>query len=186
MKTCKLVKISMIVLICLCHITCDSDSNSDLVTGELHVVISDENWNGILIPNGQQCDAFEGSNQYSPILSVSSIPKSANVLVLEFNDESYTPMDNGGHGKVAFWIKLGVGFVTVPGIPGHSFDLPENFELVQQHLAAGFYTAGAYLPPCSGGINNLYSITVKAQYVEGDMYYLSDTLAETTIHMGRY
>lgn len=139
-----------------------------------------DTWDGKTVPAGAQCGKFGGTAP-SPAITVSAIPAAANALVLEFSDRSYTPMDNGGHGKVGYRLEAGSETVVVPPIPPHTTDLPAAFWTVAEHGAPGWDKAGAYLPPCSGGKGNSYYVTIKAVQTEGD------TLTEiehTVLEMG--
>jgi len=130
---------------------------------DLVVSFADSKWDGKQIPNGQQCNRFGGSAN-TPSLIVKNIPASPNALIMEYSDKSYAPMDFGGHGKIGYTIETGAKEVTIPSVPGHTFNLPEDFFLVQAHQNPGWDKAGAYMPPCSGGTGNFYSVEVKAVY----------------------
>lgn len=43
----------------------------------------------------------------SPEIKISGIPEDTEAIVLMFNDETFQPMDRGGHGKVAMLIEPG-------------------------------------------------------------------------------
>src|SRR5688500_18097487 len=127
----------------------------------LEAKLADDAWDGVEVPEGQQCQKFGGKG-LSPALAVSGIPNGASHLVLEWSDRTYPPMDKGGHGKVAYAIESGKTEVTVPSVPGHTVELPSGFSVVEQHKAPTWDKPGAYLPPCSGGRGNSYYVTVKA------------------------
>lgn len=150
--------------------------------GTLEAAFTDPRWDGETVPTGAQCQKFGGS-EGSPALRVGNIPAAANALVLEFSDRSYAPMDNGGHGKLGYAIEPGTGEVTVPSAPPHTTDLPDGFWTVAEHGAPRWDTAGAYLPPCSGGKGNSYWLAVRAVIREGDAL---TEVARTTLEMGRY
>lgn len=143
---------------------------------------ADPAWNGKKAPDGQQCQKFGGKG-VSPELEVGGIPEGANAIVLEFSDRSYAPMDNGGHGMFGFEIEPRAGAVTVPSVPGHTFDLPPGFFLVREQQAPSWDQAGAYLPPCSGGRGNAYYVTVKAVHRQGEEIH---ELASVVLEMGTY
>lgn len=73
-------------------------------------------------------------------------------------------MDDGGHGKIGYRITKGTTETAIPSVPGHTFALPEGFFLVAAHQGSSWDKAGAYMPPCSGGMGNRYYVTVKAIY----------------------
>jgi hypothetical protein len=91
-------------------------------------------------------------------------------------------MDNGGHGKIGY--RISHEDVLVPSLPGHSFELPDGFFLVEAQRAPTWDKAGAYLPPCSGGKGNRYAVTVKA--VEVSKGEVIRVLEQTTLSMGSY
>ena len=155
---------------------------------QLDISFTDSRWDGEKVPDGQQCRKFGGERSATPEIKVESIPAAANALVVEYNDLSYAPMRNGGHGKIGYHIEPGTTSIVIPSVPGHSFDLPEGFFLVAEHQAPHWDTAGAYLPPCSGqgGLGSSYSATVKAimkANSEGEKPLL---LAEGVIQMGEF
>jgi len=124
--------------------------------------LADKAWDGETIPEGQQC-SHQGGNGSTPALEISGIPPSTNEIAVAFNDESFPLMNHGGHGVLAFAID-NVGVVTLPPIPGETNDLPEGVRSLVPHQATKKrYSPGtAYLPPCSGGLGNKYSITITA------------------------
>lgn len=140
-------------------------------------------WDGVKVPAGQQCARF-GGNGSTPVIKVEHIPGKTSALVLEFSDQTYQAMDNGGHGKIGYRIAKDAKQAIIPAVAGHTFDLPIGFFLVEAQRAPTWDKAGAYLPPCSGGKGNSYYVTVKAvKEVDGKV---SEVLAETAIKMGRY
>lgn len=154
-----------------------------VLAADLNAKISDPAWDGKTVPKGQQCNRF-GGKAMSPALEVSGIPADAEALVLSFDDRSHAPMNNGGHGQVIYKIKKGINSVRVPSIPPHSFDLPNGFRLLAAHRSPSWDTAGAYMPPCSGGRGNEYVVVVKAVTLKGDN--VGKSLAKVDVAMGRY
>ena len=152
------------------------------LSAELELSFVDSAWDGDLVPDGQQCQKFEGRGA-TPEIKVSGIPSGANALILEFSDRSYKPMDDGGHGKLGYEIEPGAGEVTIPSVAGHTTDLPEGFYVVAEHQAPNWDKAGAYLPPCSGGRGNSYYVTVKAVHRMGDENHEQ---ASAVLEMGKY
>lgn len=140
---------------------------------------ADEAWDGKKVPIGQQCQKFGGNNPATPRLIVSEIPPESNALVLEYSDRSHEQMDKGGHGKMKFMLDPERKEVEVPSVPGHTFDIPKEFMLIEAHLGPGWDKAGAYMPPCSGGKGNEYYMTIKAVKDE-------KVTATTTLEMGKY
>jgi hypothetical protein len=159
---------------------------ADVPVQDVQLALADSDWDGVKVPAGQQCQRFGGENPSTPRIQVGDVPEGADAIILEFSDRSYPPMDDGGHGMVGFQISPGTREVVVPSIPGHTFDLPEGFFLIQEHQAPSFDTAGAYMPPCSGGRGNTYYVTVKAVTLHSleDLSYT--LLAQAILEMGKY
>ncbi len=151
--------------------------------GAFKASFTDAAWDGNKIPAGQQCGRFGGKGA-TPGFKVEQIPASANALVIEFSDQTYQPMNDGGHGKIGYHIASGTKQVSLPSVPGHTFDLPAEFFLVEAQRAPTWDKAGAYLPPCSGGKGNTYMMTIKA--VKETDGKVGTTLAETSLKMGQY
>ena len=174
------IKLSALLAILICSVSAYS--------AELELSFTDPAWTGEGIPEGQMCNRFnEGSakNPQSPELVVKGIPAEADAIVLYFSDRTFARMDNGGHGQVGYKIPTGSTEVTVPRIPGHTENLAENFWMVKAHGAPTWDTAGAYLPPCSGGRGNNYFIDVKAVKL-GDNNDVSNVLAEGSIKLATF
>lgn len=149
----------------------------------LFASLADSAWDGVKIPDGQQCAKFSGKGE-SPRIRVNNIPPRTDAIVVEFSDETYEPMRDGGHGKVGYYVDKRMTEVTVPPIKGHTFDLPESFFVVEPQRAPQWDTAGAYLPPCSGGKGNTYAATIKAvRLMNGRVV---ETMADTNLILGKY
>lgn len=159
------------------------ESTADSV---LKVSFADPVWDGRRVPAGQQCLRFGGENPSTPRLMVQGIPAGTNVIVMEYSDRSHAPMDNGGHGKIGYRIPEGIKEVTVPSVPGHSFEMPEGVFIIAPHRAPGWDTAGAYMPPCSGGRGNAYYVTVKAVYQPSAGSTDFKVLGQASLEMGTY
>lgn len=152
----------------------------------LNLTFADSEWDGKTIPDGQQCQRQGGENPSTPRIQVNNIPEEADAIILEFSDRNYGPMDDGGHGKIGYKISEGTKEVVIPSVLGHSFDLPEGFFLVQEHKASSYDTAGAYMPPCSGGIGNSYYVTVKAIREMSEEDKTFTLLAQGILELGKY
>jgi hypothetical protein len=152
--------------------------------GELAVAFADPAWTGERVPEGQQCSRYGGHGK-TPALRVSGIPVGADAIILEFNDETYKPMDRGGHGIIGFRIALREA-VLLPSVAGETNELPEGVFVVAPHLAnkPGYSPGTAYLPPCSGGKGNTYTATVKA--VRTHAGGRRETLAAIRLVLGTY
>ena len=146
----------------------------------LSVTLADPAWNGKNIPADQVCKKFGGNQAKSPALKVEGVPADADALLLSFNDESYAPMDKGGHGVVRVQLNKS-STVQVQSIPGETDTLPTGISVVTKHRGTGWSgTGGAYLPPCSGGRGNTYTIDVSVINGSGTI------VAKGKIAMGKY
>ncbi len=145
----------------------------------LEVKLSDSVWDGVKIPVGQQCNKFGGESPATPKLHVMDIPSGSDSIVLEYSDRDSKKMDNGGHGRMSYSIDAMSKVVDIPSVPGHSFDLPEKFTIIEAHRGAGWDKEGAYMPPCSGGNNHAYYVTIKT--MKGDM-----VTAKTVLALGKF
>lgn len=136
-------------------------------------------WSGGKIPAGQQCK-LNGGNGGTPPMRVSGVPAGAVWIVAYFNDKSYKPLSrNGGHVTIAFPVR---GAVTdLPAVPGMTARLPGGAQVMAAAKASGKYASPGYLPPCSGGRNNRYSVDLKAIDKQGKVL---DEIRDFTI--GRY
>ncbi|MFH1198486.1 MAG: hypothetical protein V1720_22475 [bacterium] len=160
----KSIKLAAVVLLIIKITACSTGKYipvDDVV--KLDVKFADPRWNGVTIPNGEGCKRC-GENGSTPALIVKNIPVNTNAIIMEYCDRSYQLMNNGGHGIIGFWLVPNTGEVFIPSVPGHTFELPENFFLIAEHLKPGLDKAGAYLPPCSCRGGNSYSVKVKAVY----------------------
>jgi len=151
---------------------------------KLDVTFADASWDGKNIPKGQQCNKF-GGNGATPALIIKNIPVKANALIFEYSDQDNARMNYGGHGQIIYAITPGSTQITVPSVPGHTFELPDYFSLISAHANPGWDKAGAYMPPCSGGKGNRYYVTVKAVYDTPDKKN-SLFLGESRLNLGRY
>lgn len=134
---------------------------SALIGSELKVDFADKKWDGINIPKDEVCSDYNLEAGSTPAFKISNIPVNGVKIVFSYNDKTFTKMDNGGHGVVAYKIKKGTKSVEVPPLLGETFTLSNGFEIVQAHTGTRFNkTAGAYLAPCSGGKNNTYTVTI--------------------------
>lgn len=150
----------------------------------IKVAFVNPQWDGKRVPDGQQCGKF-GGNGATPELQISNIPSNANAIIMEYSDRDYGKMDHGGHGKIGYRLTPGTRQVTIPSLPGHSFELPDNFFLVSSHINPAWDRPGAYLPPCSGGQGNRYYVTVKVVYMapKGEQSLL---LGHANLNLGSY
>lgn len=150
----------------------------------LEVTFTDPEWDGITIPDGQQCSMFGGEGA-SPEILVNNIPEGANAVTVSFSDRTYKPNDLGGHGIIGVWVLDQQESITIPSVPGESSDLPEGMFIVSEYRS-NRGSGGAYLPPCSGGNGNEYYATVQAVYVGQTDDEVSQVLGEAVIELGVY
>lgn len=145
----------------------------------LDVKLADKAWDGVKIPEGQQCQKFGGVNPSTPKWIVSDIPAGSDAIILEYSDRDSERMNNGGHGKMRFAINSTAKKVELPSVPGHTFEIPAGFTMIEAHRGPGWDKEGAYMPPCSGGKGHAYYVTIKT--LKGDK-----VTAETIKEMGKY
>ena len=120
---------------------------------EFFLKTKDRNWKGKPLT----CD--------DPLLSYTEGTAQINV---EFNDESYRPLStDGGHGIIGFTVTPAGGAATLPSVPGYTADLPEGAMVVAKARTRAPYDSEGYLPPCSGGMGNTYSATLRALSADG-------------------
>jgi hypothetical protein len=116
----------------------------------LTVTFADEAWTGETIPEGQHCP-LQGGSGATPALHVVGVPAEATSIEVAFNDETYAPMDDGGHGTLRFAVTPENGEVELPSVPGNTADnLPEGVTVKSAARGEGEYASPGYLPPCSG------------------------------------
>jgi hypothetical protein len=153
--------------------------------GQFQVVLADAKWDGKTIPYGQQC-LRDGGKGSTPALSLKNIPAEANAIVFEYSDATYSPMNNGGHGKIGYSIAPGTSEVNVPPLLGNTLTVPDGFFIISPHSNPSWDKAGAYLPPCSGGRGNSYYVTVKAVVLPPDKLQKIKVLGTLKINLGNY
>ena len=153
---------------------------SNVSGAELKASLADPAWDGKTVPENQVCSRFGGKGT-TPAVKITGIPSGTQSIVVAFADETYAPMDNGGHGVLKFSVPSGVKEYTLPKVKAESDDLPSGVSVVTAHRGSGWSgTEGAYLPPCSGGKGNSYYADITAQDSDGK------NLADTYVEMGLY
>lgn len=145
----------------------------------LDVSFVDDKWVGEAIPTGQQCQKFDGVNPGTPKLNLSNIPAGSDSVVLAYSDRNSKNMNNSGHGIMEYTLTEGVNSVQLPVVFGHTYEMPQGFKMIAEHRGAGWDRAGAYMPPCSGGKDHAYYVTI--QTYAGDQ-----VTAETVKELGKY
>ena len=155
------------------------------ILSDLKISFTDDVWNGKTIPAGQQCAAFGGRGA-TPGLLIDNLPPKANALILSFSNISHISLDRGGMGQIGYRYEQGTPNLTLPPVPGNTFDLPEPFFVISAHQEPFRNKPGAYLPPCSGGRGDLYSLTVKAIWLPDSPDMPPEVLGQGKISLGRY
>ncbi|GHC62296.1 hypothetical protein [Neogemmobacter tilapiae] len=122
-------------------------------------------WDGVTVPAGQHCRLQDGSGD-TPPMQVTGVPEAAVALRLWFNDLSYPSLAfDGGHGVVE--IATAPGDVAIAALPGETDALPDGVRMFSAPRARGEYASVGYLPPCSGGREHVYAVTVTAHGADG-------------------
>jgi phosphatidylethanolamine-binding protein (PEBP) family uncharacterized protein len=145
----------------------------------LTMKFADPAWDGKTVPKGQQCP-LQGGMGATPPIDVSGLPDGTTHINVAFNDETYQPMNNGGHGIIGFDVTLASGEAHLPSVPGNTAELPQGASVTTASRGTGDYASPGYLPPCSGGNGNLYTATVTAVDASGK------ELASGRIELGHY
>lgn len=150
---------------------------------EIEASLADSKWDGKAIPKDEVCNRFNSRPGNSPAIQVENISADTVKIVLSFNDHSAGPaFNNGGHGVLSYELgqKKGSSSIMIPSIPGQVSDLPNNFTVVRNFTSKAWDSGSGYLPPCSGGRNNLYSVDIRA-YNENN-----ELTGEAKVRLGRY
>lgn len=145
----------------------------------LTLTFSDPAWDGLTVPAGQHC-SLQGGAGATPALAIAGVPDGTTAINVAFSDETYEPMNNGGHGTIGFVVAPVDGKVALASVPGGTEDLPEGVSIAAANLTSGDFLTSGYMPPCSGGKGNLYSAKVTALDATGA------ELATGRIELGRY
>jgi len=151
---------------------------------KLIVSFADQTWDGVKIPNGQECKKF-GGNGSTPSLIIEHIPEGSNAVIVEFSDRSFFIMNHGGHGKIGVWLDDQQSSVLIPSVAGETRIVPSSLFIEKEHRGWRG-KEGAYLPPCSGGRGNHYYAEVKAVFKDQVNTSNSRLLAAGEIYLGEY
>jgi hypothetical protein len=146
----------------------------------LTVKFTDPAWDGKTVPKTATCSIDGNTGAMTPALEVSGVPEGTVKITESFNDETYKPMDKGGHGVLGFDVKPSGGTVTIPSVPGESDQLPAGVSVVSKNRGTGNYDKPGWLPPCSGGKGNLYTMDVNALDASGA------TVGTAHVELGHY
>lgn len=153
-----------------------------LFASELKAEFSDSKWDGVTVPKDEVCSNFNDNVSGStPPLKISNIPNGTTKIVFTYSDKTFTKLDNGGHGILAYKVVANAKEINVPAQQGESFELVNGFEIVAAHTGTRFKKApGAYLPPCSGGKGNTYKVGIEA------VDAANKSLASTELVLGKF
>jgi len=172
-------KVAIPIFFCCLTTVCFSQS-------AFKAVITDDGWDGKTVPKSQVCKRFGGKEAVSPKIQVDGIPEEANAILISFSDDSYRQMSNGGHGVILFDHQKNASTV-IPNIPAETDNLPEGFLKFKSHDGRVWSgTGGAYLPPCSGGLRNYYSVEVAAVIVDIPNKKIVKKINKISLELGRY
>ena len=135
-------------------------------------------WDGKKVPAGQHC-SLQGGNGSTPPIQVTGMPSGTTMIVVEYNDKSFSPLSSGGgHGIIGYQVS-GTS-AKLPAVPGMTQKMPRGVVMIKKARTDGKYASDGYLPPCSGGRGNRYVATVKAISDAGKV------LSKKVIRLGRY
>ena len=151
-----------------------------LAQSALSVKFTDPAWDGKTVPKAATCSIDGNTGAMTPALELSGVPDGTAKITESFNDETYTPMDHGGHGVLGFDVTPSGGMVQIPSVPGESDQLPAGVSVVTKNRGTGNYDKPGWLPPCSGGHGNLYTMDVTALDASGK------TLGTAHVALGHY
>lgn len=145
---------------------------------QLDVSFADPAWTGEAVPEGQHC-SLQGGEGATPALDISGVPEGTSEIHVAFSDETYQPMNNGGHGTIGFEVTPADGAVSIPSVPGETAELPEGAFIAAPNATSGDFLAEGYMPPCSGGQGNTYSAQVSALDADGNVLATGDIVLGT-------
>lgn len=146
----------------------------------LSVKFTDPAWDGKTVPKTATCSIDGNAGAMTPALEITGVPDGTVRITEAFNDETYAPMGKGGHGVLGFDVAPAGGVVTIASVPGESDELPAGVSVVTKNRGTGNYDKPGWLPPCSGGRGNLYTMDVTALDSSGA------ALATAHVELGHY
>ncbi|WP_228848863.1 hypothetical protein [Halocynthiibacter styelae] len=134
--------------------------SAGLAQAEMQVVLTG-GWDGNRVPDGQQCTLF-GGNGSTPPMRITGMPAGTAMIVAEYNDRSYQPLSrNGGHGTIGYAVSG--DSADLPAVPGLTDrNLPRGVQVIKKARGTGEYASDGYMPPCSGGRGNRYTVDLHA------------------------
>ncbi|SHN66368.1 hypothetical protein [Desulfovibrio litoralis] len=170
------------LLFCLALTACVTTAPKSANYSQLQASFADSAWNGATIPSGEVCNKFNSRPGNAPSIKVSNIPNTTVRLELKFSDETArAAFRNGGHGIISYTLPTaGMSEVVIPSFPGQVSNLPPNFQIVRNFTSEAWDSGTGYLPPCSGGKGNLYTVVISGFDAQGSL------TGEVKLKMGRY
>lgn len=134
--------------------------SAGMAQAEMQVTLTG-GWDGNRVPDGQQC-TLDGGNGSTPPMRITGIPAGTAMIVAEYNDRSYQPLSrNGGHGTIGYAVSG--DSADLPAVPGLTDrNLPRGVQVIKKARGTGRYASDGYLPPCSGGRGNRYTVDLHA------------------------
>lgn len=93
-------------------------------------------------------------------------------------------MDIGGHGIVGF--RAEGPTAVLPSVPGETMTGLPSGAFIEVTNRSGDYGGPGYLPPCSGGQGNLYTVTVKAVFKSEANPADNRLHAQSRLELGKY
>ena len=148
----------------------------------LQVSFADSKWTGRIIPREEVCNRFNTRPGNAPSILVSGLPAATVTIELSFNDISARSVFNhGGHGVIHYLLPTpGANEVVIPSFPGQTSKLPGGFSVKRHFTSEAWDTGSGYLPPCSGGQGNTYTVDIRALDAQGAR------IAEAKLVLGAY
>jgi hypothetical protein len=148
----------------------------------LNASFTDTKWDGSTVPKDEVCKKFAGTPGNTPSIKITNLNPTTQKIILSFNDESARPVfNNGGHGVLQYkGFEKGASTIIIPSAPGQVKELPEGFSIQRDFTREAWDSGSGYLPPCSGGRGNIYSVDIRALNDKEEL------TGETKLRLGRY
>ena len=173
-----------ILLLCLVLALagCVGAQTSQAPLAPLKAAFADSAWIGGTVPSAEVCKRFNTRPGNAPSIRVSGLPAATASIELSFDDTSAGGFfDNGGHGIIHYKLpNAGASEVLIPSFPGQTNKLPPGFSVKRNFTSQAWDNGLGYLPPCSGGRGNTYTVDIRALDAQGAR------IAETSLTLGRY
>lgn len=135
-------------------------------------------WDGVSIPQGQQCRGQGGAGATPPI-ALANVPHGTAMIVLKFNDEDFEPFRDAGHGTFGFAVEPHATELVLPAVEGETESLPDGVTMLAPNKTSGDWLRPGYIPPCSGQ-GHSYTVDIEAVDDGGRV------LASTNLTLGTF